>query len=159
MEYLIDNDGFKFQELDFEIDDFIDYLPEDWNDIEIHDFSKNNLAFADHWKLLRTGFSEIEGEENLMPDISRWIGASLVLSPKAHRLLGELLAQCGELLPVDVLDDSTGKSELYHIFNCLTNDSSQPAYKSKADEFTRLRCGEKFKNLVEDFELKGIVFK
>src|SRR5690606_11142021 len=81
--------------------------------LEIYEFTQNNLALTPFWETVQTGFARIEDNENLMPDITYWVGASLVLSPRAYRYLNEMLAPFGEFLPV-VVDADT-----YYIFNCL----------------------------------------
>lgn len=160
--FKIDNDGFRFQELDLFIDDFIDAFPEDISDIDIHDFSRNNMALAPHWPSMVTGFSVIEGRENLIPDIVVWIDATLLLSPKAYRLLGDLLSPCGEFLPIHIED------ETYQIFNCLAVEDIKNASQSKAafkpsrvsDEINiATYCTDRLKDAVQSFELQGVVFE
>jgi len=166
--FAIRRDGYDYQELDLEVDDFIENLPEDVDYNTIHDFSLENLALAKYWKPLRTGFSEIKGKKNIIPDISNWINATLFLSPKAYRLLNELLAPFGEFLPVIIGDDT------YYIFNCLTaveaqnsnesitfNESSltdKIVFKTPNQHCIDIFCTDRLKNAIEDFELKGIVF-
>lgn len=167
--YLIENDGFRYQELDLHINDFIEEFPDDMDTLTIHDFSKHNLALAKYWPDMRTGFSQIEGGENLVPDVTCWVGATLLLSPRAYRLLADLLRPFGELLPLWI------EKDLYYIFNCLTvcdaegDDSYQfkfvsssvggkALFKPPMDFDCSLFCLEQFKNAVEDFELKGVLF-
>ncbi len=68
--FAIRRDGYNYQELDLEVDDFIEYMSEKLGYNTIHDFSLENLALVKYWKPIRTGFSEIKGEKNLIPDIS-----------------------------------------------------------------------------------------
>lgn len=169
--YAIRRDGYKYQELDLDINDFIDDFPEEIDYGTAHDFSSENLKMAGFWKLYSTGFSEIEGQENLIPDICNWIDATLLLSPKAHRLLGDTLVPFGEFLPIVI------EGETYQIFNCLTtaevNDKASTethlefdeasvgeslAFKSPFQLCQDIYCTERLKSLIEDFDLKGIVF-
>jgi hypothetical protein len=167
--YVIRKDGYKFQELDLEIDDFIENIPSEISYGTIHDFSQENLSLASFWKMPTTGFSEIQGERNFIPDITTWIGATLVLSPKAYRFLSDLLAPFGEFLPVSI------EGEIYHIFNCLTlaetNFIGQKTAQKNIDDskakivFKRYDqhcldtyCSEIFKDAVESFDLRGIIF-
>lgn len=80
--FSVRRDGYKYQELDLEIDDFIEIFHDKLDYNTIQDFSINNLSLADYWQPLSTGFSTIAGQENLIPDIANWIGATLLLSPK-----------------------------------------------------------------------------
>jgi hypothetical protein len=156
--YQIENQGFDYQELDLEIDDFIDQFPDDMSTLDIHDFSKNNLALAPYWQTVTTGFSEIEGNKNLLPDITYWIGGTLVLSPAAYRYLGDLLGPCGEFLPVNI------NGLTYHIFNCLesigsvkgVSPLSRPIIKNQSEFSENLYCDERFKSAIEEFNLNGI---
>lgn len=158
--YRIENQGFDYQELDLEIDDIIDQFPDDMSTLYIHDFSKNNLALTPYWKPVATGFSEINGNENLLPDITYWIGGTLVLSPVAYRYLGELIRPHGEFLPVHI------DGQTYYIFNCLetihsltgVTPLSKPIVKNQNEISENLYCNAHFKSAIEEFDLKGISF-
>lgn len=170
--YKIVNDGFDYQELDLEIDDLLENFPENLSTDEAYNFSQTNLALKDFWPSFQTGFSTIEGEKNLMPDISYWIGATLVLSPKAYRLLFDLFSQYGEFLPFTVND------EVYHIFNCLNSVPAKPSsdnpdepvfsddltfaaneiVKPSAPFLPRIYCGNRVREAIMSFGLSGIDF-
>lgn len=170
--YKIVNDTFDFQELGLEIDDLLEYFPENISTNEAYNFSQSNLSLKDFWPSFQTGFSIIEGEKNLMPDISYWIGATLVISPKAFRHLGEFLTPYGELLPFIVSGDE------YHIFNCLNAIPAKPLeetpdepdfgdqlkmetneiIKPTAPFLPRIYCGDRLQEVVKAFELSGIDF-
>lgn len=160
--FKIDNDDFRYQELDLFINDFIDSFPADINDIVIHDFSRNNLSLAPYWPSMATGFSEIEGNENLIPDIAVWIDATLLLSPKAYRLLGDLLLPYGEFLPIHI------ENEIYQIFNCLTvvdlngDIQTKVAFKPSdvSDEIDMtVYCSDRLKDAIQSFGLLGVIFE
>ncbi len=160
--FRIDNDDFRYQELDLFIDDFIDAFPADISDIAIHDFSRNNMSLAPYWPSMTTGFSLIEGRENLLPDVAVWVDATLLLSPKAYRLLGDLLSPYGEFLPLHI------EGEIYQIFNCLTvvdlNTDTQDkvAFKPSvvSDEIgVAMYCNDQLKEAIQSFGLQGIVFE
>ena len=166
--FAVRRDSYKFQELDLEIDDFIGNMPEEIGYHAIHDFSLENIALSQYWKPIRTGFSEIKGEQNLIPDISNWIGATLFLSQKAYRLLNEILAPFGEFLPVNIEND------VYYIFNCLTiakidDSQDEPSFNKESIEnkvvfktptlhCIDIFCTERLKNAIEGFELSGVIF-
>lgn len=160
--YRIENDGFKYQELDLDIRDFVDGFPDTLSTIEIYRFSKSNLSLKQYWPNMATGFSEIEGNENLMPDIAVWIDATLLLSPKAYRLLIDLLLPYGEFLPIHI------DAEVYQIFNCLTvvdmnsEISDKVVFKPDEDdeEFDMaVHCTDRLRNAIQSFDLRGVIFE
>lgn len=158
--YVIERDGFKYQELDLEVNDFIDDFPEDIDYGQAHDFSLENLSLSGFWKPLRTGFSKIEGESNLIPDVTLWIDATLFLSPRAYRVLFDSLKPYGEFLPVHI------DSDVYYIFNCLTavdlesdDMSDKFVFKSISGGCVKMYGNERFKTAIESFEIEGLDFK
>lgn len=170
--YKVVNDGFDFQELDLEIDDLLEYFPASMSTDEAYNFSQSNLSLKSFWPSFQTGFSHIDGEKNLMPDISYWIGATFVVSPKAYRFLSKFLSQYGELLPFSV------EGEDYYIFNCLNMVSVKPVLshpeepdfrgisdlqlndivKPSAPFLPRIYCNDRFRDAVNSFGLSGIAF-
>lgn len=113
--YIIRNDGYNFQQFGLEIGDLTDIIPPDTEAAKVYDFSLHNFSFKNFWKDVHTSFIPVEGhKDDPLPDICRWIGATLVLSPKAFSLLSDLISPFGECLSVDV------NGETYTIFNCLT---------------------------------------
>lgn len=182
MVYAIRNDGYIFQELHLEIDDFIDNFPESVGFHEAHDFSMGNLSMSDWWKPVGTFFAPIEEDTDApIPDIAKWINATLVLSPKAVAAIGEVLARNGEFLPINIAGQN------FHIFNCLTlmgvdhtrcekafYDGEEIGWKTiafKESDVTKtiifksrdqgcldLFCGDELKNLIEKHQLNGVAF-
>lgn len=179
--YAIRNDGYRYQEFDVEIDDILCEFPEDIDYDKAHDFSLNNLAMAEWWPNVSASFRPIDDESSQpVPDTCKWIDATLVLTPKAYRLLGSTLAAWGEFLPVKV------NGETLFIFNCLKNisidgsssekevfDGIVMGYKSitfpiGADENLLFKspeqscldvfCNDRFNSIVKEFELTGIIF-
>ncbi|MES2826416.1 MAG: response regulator receiver protein [Pseudomonadota bacterium] len=169
--FAVRRDGYKYQELDLEIDDFIDIFRDELDYNTIQDFSINNLSLANYWQPLSTGFSTIARQENLIPDIANWIGATLLLSPKAYRYLGDLLSPFGEFLPIQI------ESETFQIFNCLTvaeinsvpgdsekfsfNEDSigdKLIFKTPYQHCLDIYCTARFQEAVESFDLKGVIF-
>ena len=114
--YLLTNDGYGFQWLALQVDDFINLMPENYSDAEIFHFSYHNMSLAPWWKNVESHFTQSEDSPLLtIPDVSLWLsGAALVLSAKAYDALQETLTAFGEFLPVNCL------GEIYYIFNCLT---------------------------------------
>lgn len=182
MIYAIRNDGYGFQELHLEIDDFIDNFPEEIGFHEAQDFSLINHSMSSWWQPIDTHFSAIEGDTKApVPDIAKWINATLVLSPKAFLAIGETLKDSGEFLPINI------NGQEFQIFNCLTMlniDSTQSekgfyegeetgwktiafnmieasklvAFKSPDQGCLDLFCGEELKSLITKHHLKGVTF-
>ena len=79
-----------------------------------------------------------------------------MLSPKAYRLLIELLEPFGEFLSVTIDD------ERYFIFNCLTfvdaSAEGKLIFKCCYQHCLDVFCTERLKNIIEDFGLSGINF-
>jgi len=180
--YAIRNDYNNHKELDLETMDIARHAPDDIDLDDILGFSLANKPMNAWWTAPETKFLDVDGLPNApIPDISVWAaGACLILSPKAQRILGELLQQSGELLPVII------GNETYQIFNCLTlgnedeskckfryendmklgleslafdNDASELLiFKSKLETCLTLFCNEQFREAVISFELSGIIF-
>jgi len=178
--YVIENDFRNFQSLDLETFDLVIHKPKHIPLDDVLHFSQRNTRFSEWWYTPETKHIKNEGSINpTIPDLAHWHRGTLVLSPRAHRLLGETLAQSGELLPVIVRD------ETFYIYNCFVfgeedkektkfsymNDepfelvaleftpetAENLLFKSKS-ESSSLFCNEQFKQLVEANELTGIEF-
>ena len=124
-----------------------------------------------------------------LPDISSWVGSHPVFNQKAYYALAKPLKNYGEFLPVNVegntyyifnilnvLDESfidldkseqefetidgetmrTGLHKLQFKENLL-NDTL--VFKTAYDDYINVFCNDKFKQLVEEADLKGIIFK
>jgi hypothetical protein len=157
MIFSIQRDGYKFKELDLEVSDFIDFFPEEIDYVTAHEFSQHNISLLPTWKLLKTGFSDIEGNENLIPDICTWIDATLLLSPKAKRILGDILGEYGEFLPLMI------NEEQYEVFNCLTLLDSKDVtdeliFKTTDSNAIQLYCQDRLKDIITEFGFKGVAF-
>lgn len=169
--YAIRQDGFKYQELDLRVNDFIDHFPEGTEYMQAQKFSLNNIAMSAFWPSMKTGFSKIEDGENHIPDITDWIDATLVLSPDAYRYTKTFMEPFGEFLPIHI----DGKT--HQIFNCLTTAETDSAkctedklvfdeksvgekllFKSPDQHCLDVFCTDRFKDLVESYGLKGLVF-
>jgi len=180
--YLIKNDGYKFQEFDLEIEDILDFIPDEHDIIDIYDFSLKNMSLKKCWGKIETGFTAIDDDPKAtIPDISCWIGATLILSSKAYNILNPLLGSYGEFLPVQCYGDT------FYIYNCLTlgkvdelqskqrffesevigvikltfetNDiSSKPIFKTTYTNCLDIFCNQNIKNIVQENELTGVIF-
>ncbi|WP_086933880.1 hypothetical protein [Agarilytica rhodophyticola] len=173
--YTVKQNDFKYKALDLRVHDFIDSFPDEFNYVQRINFSAENIAMADFWPPMRTGFLALEGEKNLIPDITTWLNATLLFSPKAFRLLGEALSPFGEFLPI--LIENGDSWDEYQIFNCLTladvieekssdtekvfnldSVGNKLIFKTKFDNCLDLFCQERLKTVVESFDLSGIIF-
>jgi len=180
--YLIKNDGYKFQEFDLEIEGFLDFIPESYELIDIYDFSLKNISFKQWWGNVKTGFTAIDDDlKATIPDISRWIGATLILSPRAYNILNPLIDSYGEFLPVQCY------GETFYIFNCLTlgkadetmseksffegeviginkltfekNDIlDKPIFKTTYTNCLDIFCNNDIKNIIQKNKLNGVIF-
>ena len=180
--FAVRNDSYIFQEIDLKIDDVIDARPSDVDEDIVLDFSLNNYAMSDWWPTPDTEFVAIDNDSKaLIPDISKWMDTSLVLSPKAYRLLGDTFKEWGEFLPITV------RGEIFYIFNCLTfglvhNNLCEKSYyegeevgiktivfdnqdvatklvfKTTYNSCIELYCGDRLKNIVQSYELSGVIF-
>lgn len=178
--YAVRNDSYKYQELDLDINDFLDDFPEEIGFHEARRFSFENIAMSEWWKTPSTRFVPIKGEIGQpVADLSKWDGATLALSPKAYRFLGDTLKSWGELLPINI------KDETYYIFNCLTlgevdEDRCEKEYyegeevgikhlafdsqdverklifKTPFQGCLDLFCGDSLKEAIESFGLTGV---
>jgi hypothetical protein len=178
MIYLIRNDGYKFQELDLEVNDLIDNFPEDIGYRDAHDFICDNLSLSQGWKPVETSFSPTDDAEAPIPDIAKWIDATLVLSNKAYTVLSLPLSNVGKFLRIAV------GGEEYYLFNCLTcanvdrlhskksycegedmgfetlvfEPTSAPIFKSPDQGCLDLFCDDSVTSLIEAHSLKGVIF-
>lgn len=180
--YAIRNDYNNHKELDLETMDIARSAPDNIELDDILDFSLVNKSMSSWWVTPETKFIDVEDfPECSIPDVSVWAaGACLILSPKAYRILGELMMSSGEFLPVAV------GNATYQIFNCLTigeadeskskfryaNDkklgleylefkksaSELLIFKSKVESCLTLFCSDQLKEAVESFELSGLIF-
>lgn len=180
--YLIKNDEYKFQEFDLEIENILDFFPEKYDIIDLYDFSLINISFEKCWGNIETGFTAIDNDPKAtIPDISCWIGATLILSPRAYSILNPLIHSYGEFLPVQCY------GETFYIFNCLTlgkvnesqseqrffegevvginklifeaNDiSDKPIFKTTYTNCLDVFCDENIKNTVQQNKLTGVIF-
>ncbi|MES2676626.1 MAG: DUF1629 domain-containing protein [Pseudomonadota bacterium] len=182
--YLVTNDGYGFQWLALQVDDFINLMPENYSDTEIFHFSYHNINLAPWWKNIESHFTQSKDSSPLaIPDVSLWLsGAALVLSGKAYEVLHEVLNGFGEFLPVNCL------GEIYYIFNCLTlgeidkeqshhivedgfvvgvkslkfdnsDVKDKVLFKTTFNRCKDVYCNNTFKNIVESYCLTGIAFK
>jgi hypothetical protein len=187
--YAIRNDGYKFKELSLNTADVARHAPDDVPLTDVVGYYHLNIAMRSWWHTPETSFKDIHGvPKGAIPDISLWTGgagSSLVLSPKAFRMLEDLLASSGEFLPVTVKHEKY-EDQTFHIFNCLVLADADEAqteheyidgvqfglkhigftdsvanllvFKSPINNCMSLFCGERFKEAVESFGLTGVIF-
>lgn len=179
--YAIRDDGIKFKELDLELPDLFGLKPNHVSLDDLLEFHTRNTRMSSWWKPLDVTFeARPANPKGSIPDLCGWIDATLVLSPRAFRMLGELLEPHGEFLPVSV------EGETFRIFNCFTTvkadeegsehehegemqlglkrlelreDAQETLiFKVPLESCLTLYCNDRFKSAVEDFGLTGVIF-
>lgn len=179
--YKVENDGYAFKALDLQTLDILRHntgLPDGFD--VIVNFYRQTTPLAPYWPRIETEFFSGDGPDAPIPDICTWVCSSLVLSPRAYRLLGETLKTCGELLPLQA------NGETYYVFNCLTvgeDDKENCSYKkvegidfeldkltfmdaneehfifkSEMDGYVDLFCSARMRDAVKEFGLTGVRF-
>ncbi|ACR10650.1 conserved hypothetical protein [Teredinibacter turnerae T7901] len=170
-----------YRELEFDVMDIARYSPDDVPLDAVTRFFELNTAMSDWWQPIRAQFyDEADDQDKDIPDLCPWVGATLILSPKAFRLLEDALRNDGEFLPLLVGDEE------YQLFNCLSvgvddreasevevdgdielwvnklatapENTSQVVFKSKLEKGKTLFAGDLFKTAIEEFGLKGLAF-
>ena len=133
----------KYQILDLDMLDVTRNMPDHVDMDSVYDFSQLNTSMGEWWEPPETKYIDTEKGNSKIPDISCWIDASLVLSPKAYRLLRDSLNPIGEFLPVSI-DDET-----HYIFNCFQLAEANEE-KSVFNEEKDYRAGLKHLEFHED---------
>lgn len=176
-------DAENYQQINLSIKDLMLTVGKATGPKRLMNFSKENLALSDCWGSVVSDFSPTKEFPNStsIPDISTWRGASLILSGRALETLEDLLTPFGELLPI------TCGGEPFTIFNCRIKgevDESRSkqviengivmdvealafnevdvldklVFKSDYEGCRFVFCNEKFKSVVDNSNLKGIIF-
>lgn len=170
------------RELEFDVMDIARYaldhnVPAD----SVIRFSELNTSMAGWWEPIITNFYDDPDDQNKdFPEVCPWIGGTLILSPRAYRLLRDSLKNDGEFLPILV------NGEEYQIFNCLSlglddvdascvvydgdvalwveslitepSNDKQMVFKSPLEKGATLFCSSLFKEVVESLALRGLSF-
>ena len=168
--YSIEQD-FNYFEVDLRPTDIEDYFPESFQIEDILGFSRKNIQLKEFWPEVYTDFVDT-GEKLSIPDISIWMDGVLLLSPLAKLYSAQLLNDLGEFLPIFI------NGEEWSLFNCLavanqdsrlTGSSSivfeearildKHLFKSISNDDFGLFCTERFKSLVDQYNLDGLSIK
>lgn len=148
--------------------EYMDYFPDESDPEAVFNFGKRNISLSSFWPNTVTEFYDC-GEKRKKPDICGWMDDGIALSPKAKILAGGFLQPYGEFLPTQV------DGEEWHIFHCLkmktpisedaksisfsaSEAGGSPIFKAETSHRFGLFCTDRFKQLVTEYELKGIVF-
>jgi len=179
--FAIRDDGIKFQELDLELTDLLDLISDTVSLDDILEFSTRNTHMQSWWRTPSTGFLVRPANPNgEIPDICTWNDATLVFSPRAHRLLVDSLKSYGEFLPVEVEGDT------YYIFNCFeigdlnedkieyeyegniqlglkyiefkSTNEERLVFKTPKESCLTLFCNKRFKEMICTLGLSGLQF-
>lgn len=166
-----------YRYVDYETIHLLDIAPEEMTTDQVLDFSETNVPMGSWWQVPEIDY--LDGDED-KPDITIWQNATLLLSPRAHRLLADMMKPYGEFLPVQL------EGETHQLFNCLMfgdEDKSSTEFeydgdqrlglktlvfhascdeillfKSKSNKGLTTFCNQKFKDALESFKLKGLTF-
>ena len=180
MTYLIERDGLDYKEPGLDPGEVLDLFPSDVSTTYALHFGRSNLSLASWWKPFPTSFVDAWGApKGLMPDITTWTNATLVLSPKAHRLLSDLMEPWGEMLPLLINNETfflfnpqhfgEPDKEAFEYDGTELNNLVKPAFKTDAVKdmllykcpvvgADSLYCNQRFKDAVQSFELSGLSF-
>lgn len=179
--FAIRNTPTHFQQLALQLPELFSHVPDSIDIDQVLAFSQLNASLAAWWPTPETHFIPVVDSANTdIPDISQWLYASLVLSPRAYAVLYEHLHTYGEFLPINVGE------ERFYIFNGLTFAEEDEAqclserqgdetlglkklvFKAQAEELlvfksalenaATLYCNERFRQTVEEHQLTGVVF-
>lgn len=167
--------------IDIDINDIYDELSDAIGDDEAINFVKNNTKLSTVWPEISGKFVDV-GLNNLeRPDITLFNNVHLILNTLALNKLKNQLEKVGELLPITI------DHEAHYLFNCLnpvdadeakseadfvegiwmgiksidflpSTSATNLVFKTQFDRCKALYCGDKFKELCEDHNLKGLTF-
>lgn len=150
-------------------------------------FGVKGEAVKDEWVPVHCDFfqpDEFSAATNI-PDLSIWQTGVLVLSAKAHEVLADELEKFGELLGLtcgtdfyylfntlhiksdDVVDVANSEQDIDQglfmgikrlMFNESVVHNDDLVFKTRYDQLLNIYANDKFKNLVEEHALEGLVF-
>lgn len=161
------NQDYDYFEIDLNVLDIVDSLPESFDLSNAARFTYENISLAKRWPNLKTTFFD-SGEILKTPGVSRWLEGTLLLSPVAKALASGFLAHFGEFLKITIDDQE------WYIFNCLTmvtptkiasngtvtfNQSDiqgKAIFKAMVGEDLGFFCQDRFKLFLEEYEFKGL---
>lgn len=180
--FRIIEDGLDFKTLDLELFDFIEDFPDHVTVPERASFDQNNLSLKGFWKTPNTtlieSYDTVDGQ---VPDITIWSYRCLLLSPKAHRFLQDLLSPAGEFLPVRIegstwylfnpqvfypdeslsverFEEGVFEGFLKELSFAEVEDFTAPLFKTSPNNNSYLYCDERLRDAVSSFGLAGIQF-
>lgn len=166
-----------FQTLALSLHQVVRQLPMDISFDQLAQFSYSNAPVSSWWNAPKAKFISRDGA-TLIPDISVWVSATLVLSPAAYRALRDALKTSGEFLPIHI------GAEQFYLFSCCVVgeqvkgvdlqmhellQSKLTAFKPSVDNLmvfksptkncSTLFCSKRFKQLIESSPISGITFE
>lgn len=178
--YKLFDDSTRYSSFSLDLEDFLDILDPHIGEQAAAQFSQSNQALLDCWTPLNISLRHNEDSENIIPDLTLWRGASLILSKKAVDVLKPTLAALGEFLPLRF------EGSNYALFNCLTEieadhdastrieeqgffmdvealafpaDTTASIFKCPFENNRNLFCTDDFKRQVIESRLGGIYFR
>jgi len=149
-------------------------------------FMLDEPNWSDFWQALDVQFHDDSDKKNVssLPDITCWFTDQLVLSELAHNALSEILTPYGEFLSVkyketsywvfhvtkltslDVIDqtdsvrtvEASGHIEVERMSFINSTVKDLLIFKTEYNGFKNVYCSDKFKSLIDNAGLKGLVF-
>ncbi|AZZ92822.1 hypothetical protein EUZ85_19660 [Hahella sp. KA22] len=175
---MLQPDSYDYQQLHFDRRLFLSKAKNIQEQRQYLAFSLHNLPLEPFWEGSWVGEFRSDDDESHrpIPDISMWLPGTMILSPKAYKVLAELISTCGELLPVNC------QGERFYIFNCMTivnadeagsrrtmeggrivsidklnfSPTSRAIFKTTYDNTWGLYCQEAVKDAIERSHLSGM---
>ncbi|GMR16297.1 MAG: hypothetical protein BMS9Abin31_0619 [Gammaproteobacteria bacterium] len=146
----------------------------------------NTNTWSDFWKPINGSFFDDSDKQNIiaLPDIALWSTDEIVCNEKAYNILKNTLAPYGEWLPVSIegvsywllhVTQKTGiefvdvKNSIrtidivdhIEIEKLLFNENmlnEMLIFKTQYNNYNNIYCLDKFKILVEENDLQGLIF-
>jgi hypothetical protein len=180
MVYKLRFDRNKYLAFDISPDELEEKLGEDYF------FMLDEPIWTEFWQALEVQFHDDSDKKNIssLPDITCWFTDQLVLNEHAYNTLSEVLNPYGEFLPVkykgtsfwvfhvtkltslDVIDqtdsartvEASGHIEVERMSFISSTVKDLLVFKTEYNGFKNVYCSDKLKSILDDADLKGLVF-
>ncbi len=169
----------EFKTLSLDPDDLFNQVPDPDDVYKILKQPGTNDSLLSVWKNISSSMRDVYDNNPAKPDVSIWLFVYLLVNQKAYNALKDHLKESGEFLPLMV------DGEQMYIFNCLEygkedkdlcltdyidgiacglkslafdedDTKDKVLFKSKMQGGNRLFGSDKFKQLCDDNDLRGL---
>lgn len=179
--FALRTDWAKFQVLELGLPELLSLLPRGVGLNNLVQFSYQHPGMTSWWRASTTRFLDYDdgggAGQRLIPDICVWADSTLIVSARAYAQLSDVLEACGECIPLTV-----GQEAFYIFIGFVYGEMlEQPvlqgrgergaeglAFRRGADDMmvfksmvqgcVTLCASERFKQLVEQGDLNGLIF-